>query len=132
MAEEIVETAVVKVEADMKAFTKDLSAATKQAEKLGDKVVDAFEDAVLGGKNLETVFSKLALDLSKSALASGVEPLKQMLSWFCFKPRIKPSFIFNHGKHLRAHIFVKRGVSFLPRAALFHPRRCFQPVAERA
>nr|WP_321457688.1 phage tail tape measure protein [uncultured Cohaesibacter sp.] len=80
MAEEIVETAVVKVEADMKAFTKDLSAATKQAEKLGDKVVDAFEDAVLGGKNLETVFSKLALDLSKSALASGVEPLKQMLS----------------------------------------------------
>ena len=29
MADEIVETAVVKVEADMKAFTKDLSAATK-------------------------------------------------------------------------------------------------------
>ncbi|SFN57327.1 hypothetical protein SAMN04488056_101342 [Cohaesibacter marisflavi] len=80
MAEEVVETAVVKVEADMKAFTKDLSVATKQAEKLGDKIADAFEDAIVGGKNLETLFSKLALDLSKSALSAGVEPLKQLVS----------------------------------------------------
>ncbi len=80
MADEVVETAVVKVEADMKAFTKDLSAATKQAEKLGDKVADAFEDAIVGGKNLDALFSKLALDLSRSALSAGVEPLKQLVS----------------------------------------------------
>ncbi|WP_321339060.1 phage tail tape measure protein [uncultured Cohaesibacter sp.] len=80
MADEVVETAVVKVEADMKAFTKDLSAATKQAEKLGDKVADTFEDAILGGKQLEILFSKLALDMSKSALSAGIEPLKQIVS----------------------------------------------------
>nr|WP_320142794.1 phage tail tape measure protein [uncultured Cohaesibacter sp.] len=80
MADEVVETAVVKVEADMKAFTKDLSAATKQAEKLGDKVADTFEDAILGGKKLELLFSKLALDMSKSALSAGIEPLKQIVS----------------------------------------------------
>nr|WP_319516505.1 phage tail tape measure protein [uncultured Cohaesibacter sp.] len=80
MADEVVETAVVKVEADMKAFTKDLSAASKQAERLGDKVADAFEDAIVGGQNLETIFSKLALDVSKSALSSGLEPLKQLVS----------------------------------------------------
>nr|WP_321463387.1 phage tail tape measure protein [uncultured Cohaesibacter sp.] len=80
MADEVVETAVVKVEADMKAFTKDLSAASKQAERLGDKVSDAFEDAILGGKSLEDIFSNLALDLSKNALSSGLEPLKSLLS----------------------------------------------------
>ena len=80
MSDEIIETAVVKVEADMKSFTQDLTSASKQAEKLGDKIVDAFKDAIVGGKSLEDIFSTLALDMSKSALSSGLEPLKDLLS----------------------------------------------------
>ncbi|WP_319495804.1 phage tail tape measure protein [uncultured Cohaesibacter sp.] len=80
MADEVVETAVVKVEADMKSFTKDMTAAQKQADRLGDKVADAFEDAIVRGKSLEDVFSSLAQDLSKSALNAGLEPLRQLLS----------------------------------------------------
>ena len=80
MAAEVVETAVIQVEADIRSFSKDMSAAQKQADMLGNKVAGAMEQALVSGKGLEQIFKNLALDLSKSFLAAGMAPLKQMVS----------------------------------------------------
>ena len=80
MTAEIVETAVIQVEADIRSFTKEMTAAQRQAENLGNKLTGAMEQALVGGKNLEQIFKNLALDLSKSFLAAGIAPLRQMVS----------------------------------------------------
>ena len=81
MAAEVVETAVIQVEADLKAFEKDIGSAQKQAEKLGDKVANAMERAVVsGGKSFDDLFRNLALDISRSFLAAGMSPVKQLVS----------------------------------------------------
>lgn len=80
MTGEVIETAVVEVEADLKSFNKDLSSAKKQADMLGNKIADAMEDAVLGGRNLEEIFRNLALDMSKGFLKAGLAPLQQIVS----------------------------------------------------
>ena len=80
MTAEVIETAIIKVEADMKSFSKDVGLAEKQAEKLGDKVASAMEQALAGGKSLEQIFKSLALDMSKSFLSAGLAPLKQVIS----------------------------------------------------
>ena len=80
MADEIIETAVVHVEADLKSFTKDISSAQKQAEALGGRVAGAMEQALAGGKSLEQIFKSLALDMSKSFLSAGLSPLKRLVS----------------------------------------------------
>lgn len=80
MTAEVVETAIVKVEADLKSFTKDLESAKRQADQIGDRVADAMEEALVGGKSLEKIFQDLALDMSKIFLDAGLAPLKQMVS----------------------------------------------------
>ena len=80
MSAEVVETAVIEVEADLKSFTKDLAAAKKQADMLGDKVGDAMADALIGGRSLEQIFRNLALDVSKGFLTAGIAPLREMVT----------------------------------------------------
>ncbi|WP_373237672.1 phage tail tape measure protein [Cohaesibacter celericrescens] len=80
MAAEVVETAVIQVEADIRSFSKEMSSAQKQADMLGNKVAGAMEQALVSGKSLEQIFKNLALDMSKSFLAAGMAPLKQMVS----------------------------------------------------
>ncbi|TLP44820.1 phage tail tape measure protein [Cohaesibacter sp. CAU 1516] len=80
MSAEVVETAVIEVEADLKSFTRDLNAAKKQADMLGDKVGDAMADALIGGRSLEQIFRNLALDVSKGFLTAGIAPLRELVS----------------------------------------------------
>ncbi|SNY92804.1 phage tail tape measure protein, lambda family [Cohaesibacter sp. ES.047] len=80
MTDEVVETAVVQIEADITAFAKDMSAAQKEADMLGDKVSRAMQKALMGSADLETVFKNLALDISRSAFSAGISPLKDLVS----------------------------------------------------
>ncbi|WP_319529364.1 phage tail tape measure protein [uncultured Cohaesibacter sp.] len=80
MTDEVVETAIVKVEADLRSFTKDISSAQKEADMLGDKVANAMQKALMGSADLESIFKNLALDMSQSFYTAGVAPLKELVS----------------------------------------------------
>ena len=80
MTGEVVETAVVEIEADTSKFEKQLSAIADDAEKIGALFGSSLSDAIKGGSDLEKIFRNLALNISGVFLNSGLAPLQEMIS----------------------------------------------------
>jgi lambda family phage tail tape measure protein len=78
MATEIDELSV-RITADTAAFKDALRDLGKEAESFSSAIKTAFKDAVLGGKDLESVLASLVLKLAGLALDKALQPLTSAL-----------------------------------------------------
>jgi len=76
------DTISVDITADSSRFRSELEQATRMAEGFGRSITSALEGAVLRGNSLSDVLRSLALDLSRMALKSALQPLQSGLAGF--------------------------------------------------
>lgn len=79
MAEEL-QPIRVPVEADTSKFKKELQEAERQAEKFGKAISTTLVTAIRQGKTFEDTLKSIALDLSKMALQSAMQPLQDSMT----------------------------------------------------
>lgn len=70
----------VKVDADTQDAMRKLSELETQANSFGKALTGAFKSSIIGGKDLSSVMSKLALSLSSMALDKALAPLEKSFS----------------------------------------------------
>jgi phage-related minor tail protein len=70
----------VSIRADTAPFKKALGELEELSERFGSELTGALRDAAIGGKALDEVLRKLALDLAGMALDQGLQPLKSLAS----------------------------------------------------
>jgi len=70
----------VSIDADTRAFQREIAAADKLARGFGASISAALSGAVVYGRNFEDVLSTLGLRLSSLALNAALKPLEQGLS----------------------------------------------------
>ena len=78
MATEI-DTLTIGVTADTRSFEESMRTLTRQADGFSGAISRAFKDAVVGGKNFESVLSSLALKLAGLALDRALQPVSSAL-----------------------------------------------------
>jgi phage-related minor tail protein len=78
MATEIDEVSVA-VRIDTKQAESDLKALGREAENFSGAISRAFKDAVVGGRNFETVLANLALRIAGLALDRALAPLSNII-----------------------------------------------------
>jgi phage-related minor tail protein len=70
----------VKVDADTQDAMRKLGDLEIQANAFGKALTGAFKSSIIGGKDLSSVMSKLALSLSNMALSKALAPLERSFS----------------------------------------------------
>ena len=70
----------VRISADTSPFEASLRSLGDQADRFSSAITRAFKDAVVGGKDFESVLKSLALRLAGIALDSALKPVSGLLS----------------------------------------------------
>ena len=66
--------------ADSKKAREEMKLLNLESLNLGKSIVSSFENIIFKGKDVETVFKSLALQLSKKAFNSALKPVEQLFS----------------------------------------------------
>lgn len=72
------EKVTVAVEADTSAFRSELKKLSELSSNFGAELTGSLKSAAVGGRNLEDVLRRLALNLSEMALNAGLKPLQSL------------------------------------------------------
>lgn len=70
----------IKFEADTKQMQEQLKNLNQETINFGSSVRRSFEDLIFKGKDVETVFKSLALQLSRKAFSSAFQPIETLFS----------------------------------------------------